>query len=299
MEIYLAGVVASALLNTRYNSTVFKKLAEQGYTIKRENICKYKEVVGDRFFPLAHLTSWLGAMYGFVHGGTKVRSATSKPDKKSDTNLLTRLKAAGAVTELSDEQKAIIKMKQQQHKDIRKTVTWWRIREKFGFPAVSERVKARLASNASSGSGTVQQAAPQAQNTGARQTGQPQQQRTQQPVQQRQAQPQRPQQPVQQRQAQVQRPQQPTQQRPVQQNQPQQTPRKWQRFQEGQRQQQLSDIDRQIAELRRQRAQLVAAEALQRVDGDTEALLNALGLGDVDTYNRQAQNKPVTGKGSR
>ncbi len=297
MEIYLAGVIASALLNTRYNSTVFKKLAEQGYTIKRENICGYKEVVGEKLFPLAHLTSWLGVMYGFARGSRKVTAATAKPDKKSDTNLLTRLKQAGVVTELSPEQKAIIKMKQAQHKDIRGTVTWWRIRERFGLPAVSERVKAKLARNASSGSGTVQQAAPQAQNTGSRQTGQPQQQRTQQPVQQRQPQP-RPQQPVQPRQPQP-RPQQPVQRQP-QQNGPQNpplVPPRWQRFEQGRREQQLSDIDRQIAELRAQRARLVALDAIQRVDGDTEALLNALGYGN--TNNGPMQNGPQTGRGSR
>jgi hypothetical protein len=281
MEIYLAGVIASALLNTRYNSTVFKKLAEQGYTIKKENICGYKEVVGEKLFPLAHLTSWLGVMYGFARGSRKVTAATAKPDKKSETNLLTRLKQAGVVTELSPEQKAIIKMKQAQHKDIRGTVTWWRIREKFGLPAVSDRVKARLARNASSGSGRVQQAAPQAQNTGARQTGQ---QRQQQPVQQRQAQPLRPQQPVQQ------------QQRQQQQN-PPLVPRQWQRFEQGRREQQLSDIDKQIAELRAQRARLVAIDAIQRVDGDTEALLNALGYGNKN--NGPVQNGPQTGRRSR
>ncbi len=281
MEFYLAGVIASALLNTRYNSTVFKKLAEQGYTIKKENICTYKQVVGDRAFPLAHLTSWLGVMYGFIHGGKKTREATAKADKKSDTNLLIQLKNAGAVTELSPEQKAIIKMKKEQHKDIRKTVTWWRIREKFGLPAVSDRVKARLAANASSGAPAVQQAAPQAQNTGARQTGQQRQPQSQQTPQQQRPQPQP---------------------RPQPQNQPQnpqQLPRKWQRFQEGQRAQQVSDLDKKIAELKAERARLVALDALQRVDGDTEALLNALGLGNTNTNNGPVQNGPGTGRGSR
>ena len=171
LGLMVGTTAASILLNTRVNNNIHIKLAENGYKVTRNNLCKYKSEVKD--LSVMHLIPVVNLLYTFFHGGKKYKrlADTSGDNEPYNSELLTRLRERDAVQELNQDEKNYIKYREKTHRSVSFGVKWMRLRELFGLDTVSERTKAKIArAGVTSAAAPVRAAAPAATpaRTGAR-----------------------------------------------------------------------------------------------------------------------------------
>ncbi len=314
--VYLGSVFASLYINHRADSTIKNRLAESGYKINRGSLSEYRHEVKD--LPLMHLLPIGNVFYSFYHGGVKGQRMT----KSSKFELLDKLKEKKIVKPLTDAEKAKLEQDKEKGFNIKYTLMWWRIREFFGLDSIPEKTGSKILSRVTAAKEAKEKAKEaedkkvpfltgpfagltvkqietlkkmqeeQAQEEKKRQLEEYERRlREREQAQQAQNNPNAQRNNTQARQPQRTQAQpqvQPGAHRPAV-NVPRQPQTQVNRPVQRTNNTEVDAIDEQIRLLRDRRARLLALQAMQRSDAETERLLNALGYG-MNNNDNQAQN---------